>query len=318
MERSKVKIVSVVLAIMMLLTLGIGIYVTNNGIKRPSKIDKELARAMTYNQVKEGEEKVKVDGKDFSFVSFDAFFLRDLNGDGIAEGVRGTCKQVGKEDTLYMELNVLTNGYLENGKITIHSENFYFNTAIVADSEIKQNYIGSNIKEIELKQINSGTQKSLTGIVRSGDYSNQGRKTEAIGSNTSNYSKINSITLTGTHVANDGTRTEIEKTVQFNVDWHGTVEASIPYSSKNQTKDITSTIDEENQEINLEFDMAVQETKNELILKKSYVEGNIPELNGYKPTKVEITGSHVTYTYNEETMTFTAQREATIEEQGKL
>ena len=64
---------------------------------------------MTYEQVQEGEEKVQVQGPngemvDYDYVQFDAFFLRDINGDGYAEGIRGTCKEVGKEDTLYMEL----------------------------------------------------------------------------------------------------------------------------------------------------------------------------------------------------------------------
>lgn len=49
-----------------------------------------------------------------------------------------------------MEVNVLTNGSFINGKITINSDNFYLQTAIPKDSEIKNNYIGSNTKEIEL------------------------------------------------------------------------------------------------------------------------------------------------------------------------
>jgi len=44
-------------------------------------ISSEFARAMTYAEVEEGEE--AVEGTDN--VKFDAFFLRDLNGDGYAE-----------------------------------------------------------------------------------------------------------------------------------------------------------------------------------------------------------------------------------------
>ncbi|MBQ9658378.1 MAG: hypothetical protein IJV31_06395, partial [Clostridia bacterium] len=87
------------------------------------ELNPELARTMKYARVENGEEKLKVkneDGaeEDFAFVEFDAFFLKDLDGDGYADGVRGTCREVGKEDTLYMELKVLTNGYLKDGKIT--------------------------------------------------------------------------------------------------------------------------------------------------------------------------------------------------------
>ena len=179
--------------------------------------DGELARAMTYDQF--SDEDSSVDGTDY--VKFGAFFLRDINNDGYAEKIKGTCKQVGKEDTLYMELNVLTNGYLENGVITINSDNFYLQTAIPKDSEVKDNVISNNTKQISLNQINNGTQKLLTGIVRTGDYSYDSQKFAAIGNDTTKYSKINSVTLTGTHVAADGTRTQINKTINLNVDWYG-------------------------------------------------------------------------------------------------
>ena len=139
--------------------------------------DSELARAMTYDQF--SDEDSNVDGTDY--VKFGAFFLRDINNDGYAEKIKGTCKQVGKEDTLYMELNVLTNGYLENGVITINSDNFYLQTAIPKDSEVKDNVISNNTKQISLNQINNGTQKLITGIVRTGDYSQDSQKFAAIG-----------------------------------------------------------------------------------------------------------------------------------------
>ena len=147
-----------------------------------TNLDPELARAMEYNKVKEGEDSVKVDRDKYSesdypddiypYVRFDAFFLRDLDQDGIAEGVRGTCKEIGDKDTLYMEVNVLTNGYLEDGAtIEINGDrNFYFETAIVKDNEIKENYIGDNTGKIELKEMKNGTQKLLMGTVKSGNY----------------------------------------------------------------------------------------------------------------------------------------------------
>ena len=94
--------------------------------KLKTTIDPEILKSMEYNQVQPGEEKVS--GTDY--VEFDAFFLRDLDGDGTAESIRGTCREIGKEDTLYMNLNVLTNGYLKDGIITINGENFYLQTAI--------------------------------------------------------------------------------------------------------------------------------------------------------------------------------------------
>ena len=185
----------------------------------------ELAKAMTYDQVQEGEE--IVEGTDGN-VKFDAFFLRDLNGDGDAESIRGTSRQIGKEDTLYMELNVDTAGYLKDAKITINEDsNFYFQTALPKDNELKDNYIGSNIRTIEFNQLNNGTQKMLTGVVRSGSYTFSTTKNEAIGSNINNYSKVNSVTLTGTYVTEANQEIPITKTVNFNIDWYGTTKASI-------------------------------------------------------------------------------------------
>ena len=179
----------------------------------------ENRRAMNYEQVQEGDEVVENTN---GAVEFDAFFLRDLTGDGYAESIRGTSKEIGKEDTLYMELNVQTEGYLKNAKIEINGENFYLQTALPKDDELKDSYVGNNIKTIEFNDLANGTQKLLTGIVRSGDYSYSSRKAEAIGNNINNYSKVNSVTLTGTYVNGAGEEIPITKTVEFNIDWYGT------------------------------------------------------------------------------------------------
>ena len=196
----------------------IGVYLLNRD-NNLTAINPEIARSMEYEQVQDGDENVEGTNDN---VKFDAFFLRDLNGDGYAESIRGTCREIGEEDTLYMELNVQTNGYLENGVITINSNNFYLQTNLPKDDQLADNYIGNNIKEIKLNQINNGTQKLITGIVRSGDYSYNSRISDAIGNNINNYSKVNSVTLTGTYVYTDEggkeQRVDINKTVEFNVD----------------------------------------------------------------------------------------------------
>ena len=273
----------------------------------------ELAKAMTYEEVQDGDEIVEGTNE---CVNFDAFFLRDLDGDGYAESIRGTSKEIGKEDTLYMELNVQTEGVLKDAKITVNGENFYLQTALPKDNELKDNYIGNNIKSIEFNELSNGTQKLLTGIVKSGDYSYSSKKAEAIGNNINNYSKVNSVTLTGTYVGEDGTETPITKTVEFNIDWYGQTKASI--STTNQSGDLESAINEEEGTINLNFTVNTQETEQELILSKNHVEGKIPELNGYAPTKVEYTGSNVVFNYAAETRTFTLDRSAQIDEQGNV
>ena len=280
--------------------------------------DSELARAMTYNQFEDGDE--NIDGTDN--VKFGAFFLRDINNDGYAEKLKGTCKQVGKEDTLYMELNVLTDGYLENGKISINSDNFYLQTAIPKDNEVKENIVSNNAKQIALNRINNGTQKLLTGIIRSGDYSYDYSKQSAIGNDPSKYSKINTITLTGTHVASDGTRTEINKTIDLNIDWYGTVKTEIPNYiageyNINQNKSNANVVDEENQQAIFEFNITMQETKNELLLSKACLEGTLPQLNGYDPLKVEVADIVDTeIIYDQATRKFTATKTSKVNADG--
>ena len=275
--------------------------------------DSELARAMTYDQFKDSD--ADISGTDY--VKFGAFFLRDVNNDGYAEKIKGTCKKIGAEDTLYMELNVLTNGYLEDGVITINSDNFYLQTAIPKDNEVKENAFSNNTKQISLNKINNGSQKLLTGIIRSGDYTYESKKYEAIGDNTSKYSKVNSITLTGTHVADDGTKTKISKTIKLNMDWYGSVKSEMPDNiagsqNLNQSRENTNIVDENNNRAILEFNIGTQEVNNELILSKVCVEGTLPQLNGYNPSKVEVKNQNASINYDEETRNFTIKKSAEL------
>ena len=302
----------IMISAIMLIAILIAIVVIMQSFYNKTGITPELAKAMTYDQVEEGDK--AVEGTDN--VKFDAFFLRDINQDGYAESIRGTSKEIGKEDTLYMELNVQTAGYLKDAKITINGENFYLQMALPKDDELKDNYVGNNIKEIAFNQINNGTQKLLTGIVRSGDYSYTSKKAEAIGNNINNYSKVNSVTLTGTYVDEGGNETPITKTVEFHIDWYGTTTARAYTTTQNKNQNITEAINEEEGIINLDFTIYTQETDQELLLSKNYVEGEIPELNGYAPINVEYTGSNATFYYDTETKTFSITREATVNEAG--
>ncbi|MCI8654957.1 MAG: hypothetical protein HFJ48_03665 [Clostridia bacterium] len=308
----EIPLISVILFIL-IITVAIAILVNVMSNKKEKReMTPEIARSLEYNRVNDGDENTQSE-----YVKFDAFFLKDLDGDGNADAIRGTCNSIGKEDTLYMELKILSDGYFKDGTITINGDNFYFNTRLVKDGIIANNYIGTNTRTIKLEQIQNGTQKLITGIVRSGDYSSSYSKASAIGSNINNYSKVNSITITGTHVADDNTETRINKTINFDVDWYGTATARIATTSiRTEVNEIESLTNGE--DLNLSFTIKSSETTNQLLLKKSQLVGKIPELNGYKPKSVTITGNNITYTYDEETQQFTAQREATVNENGLI
>ena len=307
-----IALVAVIIAIAVVLSKG-------EATKKIFIPDSELARAMTYDQFTDADS--SVDGTDY--VKFGAFFLRDINNDGYAEKIKGTCKQVGKEDTLYMELNVLTNGYLENGVITINSDNFYLQTAIPKDSEIKDNVISNNTKQISLNQINNGTQKLLTGIVRTGDYSYDSQKFAAIGNDTTKMSKVNSVTLTGTHVAADGTRTQINKTIELNMDWYGTTKTEIPNymdgePNLNQSKDNTDIVHEDVNTAVFDFNIGIQEVDNQLTLSKACIEGELPQLNGYNPTGVGSLDKNAQISYDNKTRKFVMSKSAELNEDGTI
>ena len=287
-----------IIALIVLIITAIGaIAVSRNRIKNITNLDSETARAMTYGEVQAGDEKTET-----PYVEFNSYFLRDLNNDGIAEKIKGTCKEISQTDTLYMDINVLTNGYLENGKIEIQGENFVLQTAIVKDAVVAKNSISENTKTIELNKINNGTQKLLMGKVKAN-----------IGKNINNYSSNNNkIILTGTHVTEDGTRTEIRKEIVLSADWYGKVENTMLVTTSNTIYDINNALDEKNGKVNLEFVVETYETLNELLLKTSTIEGTIPELNGYKPIEVKITGENIEYTYDETTGKFTATNKSTL------
>ena len=280
--------------------------------------DSELLRAMNYEQFLDGDS--NVEGTDN--VKFSAFFLRDLNGDGYAEKIKGTCKEVGKEDTLYMEVIVQSTGYLKNAKIEIDGKNFYLQTALPKDNELKTSYVGTNVKKIEFENLQSGTQKLMTGIVRSGDYTYSSSKYSAIGNNINNYSiDDNKVILTGTYVSESGTETELRKEINLGVDWYGYTGANIVsyyngFNYRSQENDINGAIDEENSVFKINFKLKTEETRRELLLQKVHIDGIVPELNGYKPLSVNITGINSDFNYDDETREFSVERNSSLSEDG--
>ena len=328
-KEDKVLIGGVINLIPILLLIAIVISVFSiflNTQNMNKNIDAELARALEYDRVQPGDEQTKGnngEGEVCKYVEFDAFFLRDLNGDNYAEGVRGTCKEIGTEDTLYMELKVLSKGYLESGAtITLDNDrNFYFETAIVKDNEVQDNYVGSNISQIKLKEIKNGTQKLLTGVVKSGNYNYSSGKAAAIGNDINKYSyskkfnRPNTITFKGVHVipaeeSETGVeqRTEITKEINFDVDWYGEVNCTI--LSTYQSNSLDGILDQDANEVNLAFKIYLDDSKEQLNLETSKIKATIPKLNNYEAKRVVVTNKNVTSHY--EGGVLTAESKGTV------
>lgn len=295
------KICASITAIIFIIAISVTFIFTNFNKSKNQTIqqitDPEILRSLSYEQITEEEE-----NEQNEYVKFQAFFTRDLDDDGYAEKLKGTCRNISDTDELYIELNVLTDGYLKNGVIKLNAENFTWKTAIVSDNIVNGNYIG-NTTSIKLQdKIPAGSQKILWGTISS-----------KIGNNINNYCKEATITLTGIHVSDDGkTQTPITKTVKVIVDWHGDVGAKITGTKIN--KDIEDIQLTENT-VNFQVDLQTQEPIQKLLLKENVITAEIPQFNGFNPINVTTTGD---YTYDKETRILTAKRSSIVDENGNI
>ena len=262
----------------------------------------EFLRALTYNQITDTDGNIE----NCEYVKFNSFFIKDLDGDGYAEKYDGACNAIEEEETLYFEIDVIQEGYLENGKITIDGKNFKLSTKLIKDNVIKQDYIGKDIKQIDLNTINSGTKKLFYGSIKSD-----------IADNINNYSvSDNKIILTGTWKSADGSQSiEINKEITLKKDWYGKTETT-EYENNITNHDIKTAITSE--DIALNFDIGFQETKKELLIQKQVTEIEVPDLNGYAPTEVLVTSQNCEYNYNPETKILTIVRKAVTSDSGKI
>lgn len=221
-----------------------------------------------------------VDGTDN--VTFSAYFMKDVQDNGNVRKVLSSLTEIGKSDTLYMQVNVRNEGYLKNGKIQINGKNFYLATNLYKDSEFKDNYIGINTKEIEFNNLPNGTSKDIETEIRSGDYSLNSTMRDAIGvdeDNMINYE--NTIVFTGTYVDGKGNEIEINKEYELNVGWYGFLNAEIK-DTYQEYSNISGMIDEENNCIKLRCKVTTEELNKQLAVSLNQTKIYLPVFNGYK------------------------------------
>lgn len=280
--KAKVKFIygGIIIAIIAMIIGSIAFKV--NEKKFITELSPEDKRMMQYEQLTEDKEYAE----NCEYVRFAAYFPKDLDGDGYAEHMLGTCRQANSTAELWISVNVGANGYLKDGVINIDGQNFKYETNILKGDIIKNNYVSSNTRKIELNKINSGIEQLINGNIKSSI-----TQTDA-------FSKVSKVTLTGTHVADDGTETPIEKTINLTVDWYG--EASLEIKDGYVTKSIVDYNfgeDEEGEE-KLTFNFEMEETKRQLIVQENVAEVTIPKLFDYEP--ISVTGDNIVE-YNEET-----------------
>ena len=143
-------IISIFILLIILVSIVLGkLLIRPNNTSSEGYLSNEMNRYSSYNEVT--DENGKIDGCDY--VTFNAFFIRDVDGDGYAEKYDGTCNHLSKTANLYFDIDVLTNGTLKDGMITVKGKNFILSTTLVKDEVLEKDYIGSNITEFKLKDL---------------------------------------------------------------------------------------------------------------------------------------------------------------------
>lgn len=266
-----------------------------NQLKMQKVYSPEELMAKHYDELTEDDENTNT-----QFVRFSAFFTKDLNEDGNANKVNGTCKFITEQDILYIDVNVLTEGYLKDGEIKIESDNFNWSTTMVKDSIISQNYVG-NTSLIKLNPtVDCGSEKLMWGDISS-----------KLGQNINNYSAVSKITLTGTHVDNEGHETPINVTRNVTVDWYADVNAMINTHTVNRN---ISDLEKDSEKIHIDFTVETQASTKGLI-KDTDVKLEIAKLNGYNPLTVRCSADS---DYDEENRILTIHSESNVDTDGTI
>lgn len=200
------KLKKVILAILSIVAiLGIATTATKIANNQKAKIMPASTHVTgQYDLVQPGDENLP----ETPNVQFDAYFLNDsVKTRGALLGpIKGPILTSIPTKELYMEIKVLSEGYLKNGRIEFTTTNSKFVANLVPDNIINGQYIG-NVNSILLKNINNGTIRVVRGEVHPNvedkDYL---------------YRTDNKVKLTGIYVDNQGRETPISKTVNYAVE----------------------------------------------------------------------------------------------------
>ena len=265
---------------------------------KTATLDAALRRAQNYEQLTDNktyylDNEGEITTNECEYVKFEAYYANDLDNDGYAEKMLGSCKEIGSSDTMYLNIAVEQEGSLKNGKITFSGNNTAYSMKALKDSLLKENYVFSNVKsrDIEFNRIDAGMSKLVTAI------------SSASITNAESYSGTNKIIFTGTYVDSDSNEHEIKREIEFTNDWYGTARASL--SNLSNSVDYFTYAAGSNKGINASFTLS--EIYGKLIPSASHVEIEMAELAGEYPVNVTCQGG----TYDPTTHKLTIDRDTT-------
>ena len=316
-ERNKrIRILQIKGMIIALLVIALAI-VTVIGVRNPKAELKafetqELSVVKQYEELDESEDVLE----ETQDVQFSAFFLRDIDNDEELEKIKGTCKRIGEEDILYMDLK-LNGGQLKDAKIEIDSKNFFIQTALSKDEIIKNDYYSNNITQIELNDLNNNAQKLIIGKIRSGNYENLDEIASALNQNINNYSrKDNKIIFTAKYIK-DGKEIDIRKEINLSVDWYLDLASEEDKDLKTNC-DVVQKVIKDTNKVCYEISVDTKEIKSNGLLKNNKITGQIPQADSKNPTSVKIDSEDVEFIYDEKTRNFEIIEETEIKDNGEI
>ena len=277
----------IVIAILgMILLIGSGIVI--NKVVKNNPNTKAIGSAIgEYTAVQNGDEAIT----NTNFVTFDAYFLK--NG----QKVRGAYLPFTKKEPygynvattdLWMELKVLSNGSLRNGKLLFTRDNVEETFALIEDDFVKSDVIGDNALSVSLKDIQTGTTKLL--------------KIKITPNVNKFFSNDNKVKLVGDHVDNDGRITRIEKEVNFAIDTSvdNAVAMNKIYSDRYISRDYFVPYTKDNGDIFFSYYNQInfgsyqnsEENVSNLSLKEGVIEGEVTAIDGVYPSEILLNNVH--------------------------
>ena len=272
------KIVIAILGMMLLIGAGTVI----NKVVKSNPNTKAIGSAIgEYTAVQNGDDAIT----NTNFVTFDAYFLN--NG----QKVRGAYLPFTKKEPygynvattdLWMEIKVLSNGSLRNGKLLFTRDNVEETFALIEDDFVKSDVIGDNALSVSLKDIQTGTTKLL--------------KIKITPNVNKFFSNDNKVKLVGDHVDNDGRITRIEKEVNFAIDTSvdNAVAMNKIYSDQYISRDYYNLRFKDNgdiffpyyNQINFGSYQNSEENISNLSLKEGVIEGEVTAIDGVYPSEI--------------------------------
>ena len=272
------KIVIAILGMMLLIGAGTVI----NKVVKNNPNTKAIGSAIgEYTAVQNGDDAIT----NTNFVTFDAYFLN--NG----QKVRGAYLPFTKKEPygynvattdLWMEIKVLSNGSLRNGKLLFTRDNVEETFALIEDDFVKSDVIGDNALSVSLKDIQTGTTKLL--------------KIKITPNVNKFFSNDNKVKLVGDHVDNDGRITRIEKEVNFAIDTSvdNAVAMNKIYSDQYISRDYYNLFFKDNGDIFFSYYNQInfgsyqnsEENVSNLSLKEGVIEGEVTAIDGVYPSEI--------------------------------